>query len=308
MASEEARVDSGRSVPLAGVAVACALAACYFFVVWWQTGWALERGGALEAEAASVVLELHIVTEGFSGEPSSAETLTASIDAVEERLDAMGSEPGIVSALPLPPGRAAQDRYEETLVAYVTSVDAYYEGLSMTASFVTARSAIVERFGEGLATLQELSAPDVSAEEVDAVLVRVERAVEEARRSLESLAAGPSVAYTSSDLLGRLEALSDAVAEIRSGLEESDPDSVATSVQDFADVLSSDWRSLFFVADEDGLQRFEVLSADIDAARGPISEARADLRSAQRTAGILALVLGLTAALVWRAARLQRSS
>ncbi len=287
---------------LRAVAIASAIVAAYCVLSWWQSALVLADGTMLENGAGATVASLNADIEGFRGDPSSAGTLTTSLEGVRSQLDGQLSAVATSRSMYLPPAGRVQHEYEDNLKEYIHSIEVYYDDLLMEAEFVIERARVVADLGEGLDVLQGLSAPDVTKEEIDRILEGAGKTVDQAATRLESLTASVTVVYSSQDLLERLDIVSGALASIQDGLEREDADGVTASVQRFSDALGADWSSLFFAADEAGLERMASASDELAAQRTEVSEARADLASARNAAGFAALAFALIAALSGAAA------
>ena len=290
--------SSGGRGPLALkiAAVVLAVAAVYLGLLWMQMGQTLQRGQQVQDSVNSTVSSLNRGVETFEGDPKSAEKLQPALERARSALaDARKDIDGII-IVTLPPVAPMQSRYRSQLASYTTDVDRYVERIQSNASFVIARSKLVQSASQGLGALGDLAKPGVSEQEVRQGLDNARAAVEGAATQLRSLVASSGPIYSNQQLLSRLAALGAVLKDIGSGIAEKDAQKIAQATKAFSQILSGDWQSTLYSGDK---TRIAETSKQLEAIRdraASISSLRQELANTRATVGLLALVFGVAAA------------
>lgn len=271
--------------------------------VWLQTVLTLRAGSSANTKISVAVVGLNHLLADFKGDPEDARAVLAGADEVRTALEESRSHARAVGRAPLPIGVGERKAYAAALEAYVDEADGYLDDVTRAADTIVNRGAIIEDLSNGFGVLDELTAPDPTAADVDRVIANVQVTVAGTLESLASVEATGLSVYSSTPLEERLSAIAGQLALVRSTLAASDGAGFAASTAAFAELLKADWQALFFAADTAGVER---LAADVRAfgdRRDAITAARAGLIAVRNAAGVLAVLAaavgGLAAAAAW---------
>ncbi|MHB1137035.1 MAG: hypothetical protein ACYCXR_07690 [Coriobacteriia bacterium] len=295
---------SGRQLAIMrAVAVTLLVVAFYCAAEWVQMGWTLEAGARAEAQLDAATSDLNAALAEFRGDPEDARAVLSVIELNGVDLRAATTDVAKIEDAILPIGSDGRSEYAAALTARIEAQEGYMADLSSSASKIIGRGDIIQRLSDGFGVLDELSAPELDAEKVGAVMDDVQSAVDEALEGLRSMDATGVAAYSSGPLVERLTAVSREVSGTRTALGEQDAEGFAAATAAFAELLKADWQALFFAADTAGIERLagsvsgiSELQEEAVRTRGQI----ATLRDSMGLAALLSAAVGaLLAAMVW---------
>ena len=293
--ADRTRVGAG-VIALRVAAIVLAIVAAYLGILWVQLGDVLADGAALENRIAKSSTALDSEISTFRGDPDSAKKLLPTLAKTRQDIAATRSDIADLGANLPPPLTRSASEYRSTLDSYANDVDAYYEQLAGIARFVVARSALIERAGQGLSALGRLSDPGLSETDIRTLLGSARDAVIESVDELRSLSASATSVYSSEVLLARLSTLSTVLDDIVEGLVDRDAQRVSLGTQAFSKLMQADWQTLFFQADEQGLDRFAASLSKLSQDRARVAAASESIASTRTAIGAAAIALLVVAA------------
>lgn len=296
------KVDRQRAM-MRAAAVMLLVVAFYCAAEWVQMGRTLEVGAHVETQLDLATHDLNAALVEFRGDPEDAKALLSALELNDVDLRAAAVEVAKIENAVLPAGGADRAEYAGALTARINEQEDYMADLSSSASKIIGRGDIIQRLSEGLGVLDELSAPELDVEKVQAVMGDVQSAVDEALDGLHSIDTTGAAAYSSGPLVERLSAVSREVSSTRAALGEQDTQGFAAATAAFAELLKADWQALFFAADTAGVERLAEDVSRISELQEEAAKASGDiaaLRDSMGLAALLSVVVGaLLAAMVW---------
>jgi hypothetical protein len=265
--------------------------AAYLVVVWFQLGAVIRAGDNIESRLEASTVKLNTQIDSFRGDPTSAESLLPTLTAGRAQIAAIARDAASVQRAVLPPFGGAGAASAAALAAYGRGVDGYYAQLAGIAQFVVDRSAVIAKAGEGLSTLTSLAATGTTEADVKRVIGQAHDAVAAATDQLRSLASTATSVYSSDALLARLSALSDVLGDIETGLAKRDASALQVATQAFSRLMQADWQTLFFLADDTGLENLTASITGLSKDRSAIDSAREDVAMTRTALGSVAVGL-----------------
>jgi hypothetical protein len=285
------------------VALTLLVVSFYCAAEWVQMGQTLGAGARVETHLDTTTSDLNAALGEFRGDPEDAQALLSALELTGVDLRAAAADVAKIDDAVLPAGRAGRSRYAAAIMARIEAQEGYMADLSSSASKIIGRGDIIQELSDGFGVLDELSAPDLDAAKVQAVMDDVQSAVDEALAGLRSMDATGVAAYSSEPLVERLTAVSREVSATRTALKEQDAEGFAAATAAFAELLKADWQALFFAADTAGIERLAESVSGISGLQEEAAAARGDIAALRDSMGLAALLCAavgaLLAAMVW---------